>query len=296
MGQRRAHIWSGAPHVKSESGLPCDGAARSNAMRFSEGSGVDAVTEGSTQAKGAPPELRAVELSRETAARRHALMEAYAHDVYIPAFPDAVIREDPRYWVDLLDAAEPPPPPQPRIEVVLLLDAEDHPVAGVTIEYYRAARIGLLTYIAVAEGARGKGIGRRLIAAARAWLDRTADAATPMLAETERYQDAHDDAERGETDLRQKRLAGLGARMLDFDYVMPPLRPELPPYRLHLMCFLRDGEGRDSLRAPQVAAFLRELAAALGADLAAHADTADMMAALETRDTLHLLPLPRAKG
>lgn len=249
----------------------------------------------STQAKGAPADLRAVELSRETAARRHALMEAYARDVYVPAFPDAVIREDPRYWVELLDAPEPPPPPQPRIEVVLLLDSDDRPVAGVTIEYYRIASVGLLTYIAVAEGARGKGIGRRLIGAARGWLDRIADADTPMLAETERYQDAHDDAERAETDLRQKRLTALGARMIDFDYVMPPLRPGLPPYRLHLMCFLRRDERRDGLPASQVAAFLEELAAALGADLAAHADTAGMIAALATRDELHLMPLPRAR-
>src|SRR3546814_19249669 len=101
-----------------------------------------------------------------------------------------------------------------------------------------------------------------------------------MLAETERHQDAHDDEERAETDLRQKRLAGLGARMLDFDYVMPPLRPGLPPYRLHLMCFLRKDEGRASLPAPQVAAFLRALAAALGADLAAHEDTAGGVAGL----------------
>src|SRR3546814_7198752 len=83
--------------------------------------------------------------------------------------------------------------------------------------------------------------------------------------------------------------------MLDFDYVMPPLRPGLPPYRLHLMCFLRKDEGRASLPAPQVAAFLRELAAALGADLAAHEDTAGMMAALAARGDLHLLPLPRAR-
>jgi len=252
------------------------------------------VDEGSMRSKYASAVLRAVELSRESAPRRHALMEAYARDVYIPAFPDAVIREDPRYWVNLLDAAEPPPPPQPRIEVVLLLDSDDRPVAGVTIEYYRTAGVGLLTYIAVAEGARGKGIGRRLIGAARNWLDRTADADTPMLAETERYQDAHDDDERAETDLRQKRLAGLGARMLDFDYVMPPLRLGLPPYRLHLMCFLRKNEGRTTLPAAQVAAFLRELAAALGAELAAHEDTAGMMAALAERGDLHLLPLPRA--
>src|SRR3546814_15745839 len=92
--------------------------------------------------KEAPEDLRVVELSRETAPRRHALMEAYARDVYIPAFPDAVIREDPRYWVDLLDAAEPPPPPQPRTEVVQLLDSHDRRVAGVRIEDHRTAQAG----------------------------------------------------------------------------------------------------------------------------------------------------------
>ena len=39
------------------------------------------------------------------------------------------------------------------------------------------------------------------------------------------------------TVLRQRRLAGLGARLIDFDYIMPPLRPGLAPHRLHMLAF-----------------------------------------------------------
>lgn len=252
-----------------------------------------AVTNGPPNVRRDATNLLALELSCVPRDERHALMAAYTKEVYCPAFPDVSIREDTDYWLSLLDA-EHPDPPQPLIEVILLVDGDNVPVAGVTIEHYRTAGVGLLTYIAVAETMRGAGIGRRLVGAARAWLDRAAGPDTPMLAETERYQDACDDAEREATDIRQKRLARLGARMIDMDYVMPPLRQGELPHRLHLMCFQSIDDQRTTLSAPQISSFLKELAAALGADLAAHADTAEMIASLATMSTLSLHTLPRA--
>lgn len=238
-------------------------------------------------------DLQARRVSSLPARERERLIETYRRDVYEPAFPDASIREDPRYWLDLMGANPYPPPPQPRIEVVLLVDGE-RVVAGVTVEHYRTAECGLLTYISVAPAMRGRGLGRRLIAAARAALDAMADAATPMFAETERLEDARDDQEAAETVLRQTRLDKLGARLIDFDYVMPPLRPDSDPHRLHLL-LIDPAHCWSSLEPRRVAGLIRELAAALGADLTAHADTAEMMAALARANALTLHPLPAAQ-
>lgn len=226
---------------------------------------------------------------------REALIRSYRERVYESAFPDASIREDPQYWLDLLDAGEYPPSPQPLIDVVLLTAADGHVAAGVTIEYYRVAGCGLLTYISVEPALRGQGLGRRLVSAARATLDAMAAPETLMFAETERLEDAHDEDERQETILRQSRLAKLGARLVDFDYVMPPLRPDSSPHRLHLMVF--DPErSLTSVAAREVAGLMRELADALGADLAASRDTAAMMAMLDLAGQLPVGPLPAATG
>ena len=170
-----------------------------------------------------------------------------------------------------------------------MVGAGDRVIGGVTIELYRAATIGFLTYIAVDEAARGKGLGRRLLAAARAWLDEVGGPDVPMLAETERYEDAGDDAERDATVLRQRRFASLGARMLDFDYVMPPLRPGLHPHRLHMMIL---GEP-DEVAAARVLGLLVELAHALGTDLDHFEETRAMAAALASAASLTTAPLPK---
>lgn len=232
-------------------------------------------------------------LSTLPAIERSQLIETYRRDVYEPAFPDESIREDPQYWLDLMAAEPYPPPPQPRIEVVLLLEG-DRVVAGVTVEHYRDADCGLLTYISVAPALRGRGLGRKLVEAARAALDAMSSPATPLFAETERLEDAHNAEETAETVLRQKRLDSLGARLIDFDYIMPPLRPDSEPHRLHLLLIDPDRRWR-SLEPSRVVALMRELAAALGADLAAHDDTTAMMDALHRTGPLALRSLPAAQ-
>ncbi|MBX3595471.1 GNAT family N-acetyltransferase [Sphingomonas sp.] len=233
-------------------------------------------------------DVRAVRLSALDTADRADLLARYANEVYAPAFPDAEIREDPDYWRGLLDADPYPPPPQPRIEVLVLVDGDGRIAGGVTIELYRRANAGLLTYISVAPDRRGRGLGKRLIAEARAALDRFAAPDTPMFAETERMEDAHDDDERAATVLRQRRLAGMGARWVEFDYVMPPLRPDTSPHRLHLMIF----DGPDAVPAATVLALLNELAHALDTDLDRSGDTRAMAGWLAAQDMLPVVPLP----
>ncbi len=237
--------------------------------------------------------LRAVRLSEVDAAARARLIGIYERTVYGLAFPDAEIREDPAYWLGLLGADPYPPPPQPRLEVILLVEGDDVVAGGVTIELYRTANCGLLTYISIAADRRGQGLGKRLVAEARAAIARMAGGPRPIFAETERLDDAHDEAERAATILRQTQLAGLGARMVDYDYWMPPLRPGLPAHRLHLM--LIDTDQPETVPAATVAALMTELAAALGADLDAHAETRAMMAWLAGETMIPTRPLPAAR-
>ena len=238
--------------------------------------------------QGQAETITAVRLSQAAPGERRALLDAYTREVYVPAFPDEAIREDTSYWLELMESEPWPAPPQPLLEVILIIEGK-RVLGGVTIELYRAATVGFLTYIAVADAARGKGVGRRLVAAARAWLDEVGGADVPMLAETERFEDATTQAEREATVLRQRRLAGLGARLLDFDYIMPPLRPGLHPHRLHLMVF----GAVETLSGRRVLGLLEELAHALGTDLERFQDTKAMAAALADDPVLAVKPLPK---
>lgn len=234
------------------------------------------------------PVLQAVPLSAVDSATRADLLRRYEAQVYGPAFPDAEIREDPDYWLGLLDANPYPPPPQPLIDVLLLVDDDGDVAGGVTIELYREADAGLLTYISVDARRRGQGLGKRLIAEARAALDRFGSAHTLMFAETERLEDAQDEAERDATILRQRQLAGMGARWVEFDYVMPPLRADTLPHRLHLMMF----GGPDRVPAATVLALLDELARALNTRLDRFDDTRRMAEWLAAASDLPVKPLP----
>lgn len=240
---------------------------------------------------GTQSDLRAIRLSGQTPDERERLLDLYEATVYAPAFPDAGIREDPGYWLGLLNADPYPPPPQPRIEVILLVGDDGKVGGGATIELYRDAGCGLLTYLSIHADRRGRGLGARLVAEARAALERMAGGPAPMFAETERLEDAHDAVERAETILRQSRLAGLGAKLVDFDYIMPPLRADTLPHRLHLMIF---GDP-PAIQGKTVLGLLDELARALGTDLAKFDDTRGMAELLARDPQLAVLPLPAAK-
>jgi GNAT superfamily N-acetyltransferase len=238
--------------------------------------------------------VRVIRLSQAASEDRQSLLDAYAREVYVPAFPDETLREDPGNWLHLLSPDPPLGPPQPLLEVTLLIDTDERVVGGVTTEFYRTAGVGLLTYIAVREGSRRRGLGQQLVKAAQSWIDETAGADVLMLAETERGEDAQNETEMSETMLRQERLARLGARMVDLDYVMPPLREGLATRRLHLMVFRETA----CVSARTVLAVLDELAHALGTDLAKFDDTRAMVASLARADLLAVesLPLAPAEG
>lgn len=236
-------------------------------------------------------QLHAVRLSQKSPGERARLLKCYEATVYAPAFPDAEIREDPAYWLSLLDADPYPVPPQPKIEVILLVADDGSVAGGATIELYRTAGCGLLTYLSIHAERRGQGLGKRLVAEARAALERMAGGPALMFGETERLEDAQDEAERTETILRQSRLSGLGAKLVDFDYIMPPLRADTLPHRLHLMVF---GDP-PQIAGKTVLALLDELARALETNLLLFDDTRDMAEFLAKDPPLAIRRLPAAR-
>lgn len=226
--------------------------------------------------------MRLSQVPRDSASR---LLHAYADQVYFAAFPEPDLRESPPDWVRFFDGAI--PSPAPWTEVILLVEGETV-LGGVTIEYYREAGAGLLTYIAIGPQHRGRRLtpggaklSHTLIAEARKALQERSRRPTPMFAETERFEDARDEEERKTTKLRQEKLTGLGARVIQFDYVMPPLRPDAAPHRLHLLVFDPPDPGQMlQIGSATVLALLDELARSLGTELSAHPDTAAMEQAL----------------
>ena len=235
--------------------------------------------------QGGAEALEAVRLSTLSPDERARLLEAYERDVYAPAFPDAELREDPGAWLRLLDSYPYPPPPQPRIEVGLLRDQGGRVVGGATVEHYRTADCGLLTYIAVDPALRGTGAGKRMVKEAHAALEGMAGKGRLLFAETERLEDAPNDHEREETVTRQLRLHALGARLVAFDYVMPPLRSGLPPRPLHLMLFVsKDEEQTQAVPAGRARALSEELAAARAQSDAMIAPITGMNTSAESSD------------
>lgn len=212
-------------------------------------------------------------------------LKAYADQVYFAAFPEPDLRENPPDWVQYLDGTI--PSPAPWTEVILLVQGEAV-LGGVTIEYYRQAGAGLLTYIAIDPQHRGrtltpggKKLSHILVEEARTALANRGGSGTLMFAETERFEDAHDEEERAATLVRQRQLTKLGAREIGFEYVMPPLRADAAPRRLHLLLLDPPSPGQQPMvRGALVLALLDELARSLGTELSAHPDTAQMEKAL----------------
>lgn len=247
-----------------------------------------------SEATGSTAAPNFIRLSDRDAKARADLLDRYRTEVYEAAFPDPDLREDTGYWLRLLDEA--PEAPQPRLDLILAVAPDGAILGGVTIEHYRSADCGLLTYIAVSPNRRDKGLGRALVAEARRRLAEWAGKPVPLFAETEIYDEAEDDHERKEVVERQNRLAKLGAMLVDFAYVMPPLSAGQQPRRLHLMLFDAPDPGRPlTIGAARVLALMEELAGALGADLAAHPETAAMAETLADDALLAVVPLPATR-
>jgi GNAT superfamily N-acetyltransferase len=107
------------------------------------------------------------------------------------------------------------------MRVRLALDG-DEIVGGITYERYPHSRVGLVTYMVVAPGARERGLGRELLT----------DAVTELYAEGARLVvgEVNDPRVHGEAARpRLERFLRWGAQRIDIEYVQPSLGPGLSP-------------------------------------------------------------------
>lgn len=162
------------------------------------------------------------------------LRRLYA-EVIAPSFPPAE-REPVERLGRVLSADE------LRGAVAVLPDGV--PVGALFMEWFADIRAGLLCYFAVRPDLRGRGIGRRLIAAATPqWRATLRPHVVFAEAEDPRFHDAGSTtpadgaantdggtttdgrADYGDDDARLRLYAGLGARRLPIPYLMPELAP-----------------------------------------------------------------------
>jgi hypothetical protein len=138
----------------------------------------------------------------------------------------------------------------------------------IVCEYYPRSRSGLVSYVAVAEAARGRGLGRRLVDRAVALLRRDAEAAAAKLVTV--FAEIHDPAKATVRDDvmrpldRVRAMAAFGAMRVPVAYVQPELEPGAGRGRtLMLIAFPPGGGPFETLPTKVVRTFLEELYEAL---------------------------------
>lgn len=201
------------------------------------------------------------------------ILKRFFDEIYVPAFPNPDIREsfesllrynDPEHFGDsephgfiILAVAEGPSGPTP--------------VGGALYEVYHSCRAALLTYIVVHLDKHSQGLGTALFNEVLNGLGRLDDFGEhgPLLfAETKLR---NDDSDSSAAELTRKRisfLSKLGFLGLDFNYLMPPLSPELNYISdLQLLIFKKCLQpDATAMPVEHVAAFLQAFYAAIVGD------------------------------
>lgn len=158
------------------------------------------------------------------------LLDAAYREVYLPAFPLRDEQEDPAIWTPRLQN----PDANPRLAWLVagtrLADPAQRRVQGLLVgEYYAASRCVLISYVAVAEAARGRGLGRQLFDALRRTLEsgRLSRGASVQAV----FAEIHDPAALAATGdvldprARLRVMARLGGMRIPVAYLQPPLGP-----------------------------------------------------------------------
>ena len=198
-------------------------------------------------------------------ARRDQSLLARFVPLYEQIFSDPKQRENPKLWPPRLWAV--PPEPEPLLHVLLARSARDEILGGAVCEYYRASSCGLLTYLLVAEQARGTGIGRVLTRAAlsalRADAEQCSAALRAMFAEAEDPRATEDIERRAYRVARLGLLAKLGAALVDVRFVQPDLGDGAGRER-GLVLLTLTGATHAPIPGPVLGAFMHEFYRSLG--------------------------------
>ena len=183
------------------------------------------------------------------------------------------------------------------LEGLVAVDGDGRPLGVSVGEWSPAARVMLLSYLAVAAETRGTGIGSLLYTTQ---LDRWRETLRPclVLAEVERP-DAHTgDAHRGDPQARLRFYARHGARALDVPYFQPAFGPGRERvYGMLLLALHVDpelaGSGADTVAAEPVRQFLTQYLSSAEGSVGDDPATEALRRAVGDPAAVRLLPVDR---
>jgi GNAT superfamily N-acetyltransferase len=233
--------------------------------------------------------FRAFDLSHPALSEevRQRLCWRYYDQVYKAAFPVADEAEDPTVWLRLF--AQRPAPPEPLLRILFAIADTDSSqtidevalLGGIHVEYYRASRAALATYLCVAPHARRQGIARFLLKQAVAAVCQDAGSVSvPLFGEAEDPESWSDPSLRTEARQRLVALSRLGFGEVPIRYRQPPLGSN-KRFVDNLKFLLLSAGGSASVKLSTLRAFMDEFYQALGAG---KPDETRMFGAVQSED------------
>ncbi len=222
-------------------------------------------------------------------ARDESLLDHLYQAVYLPNFQTPEQQEDPSIWKPLLWGPV-PLPPKPILHILVAgqhVRAQERRIlyGFLILEFFRTSACGLLTYLAVDQNARRRGVARLLLAKAIEQLKVDARAQGTELRAV--FAEVNDPALVSESEgaitpaERVKIFARLGARQVPVRYVQPQLKPGRGRSGTLLLIALPiESRPPEVLDSRTVRAFLREFYQSLGVDPARDPDFTRMIADL----------------
>jgi len=221
--------------------------------------------------------------------RDESLLDHLYQTLYLPNFHTPEQQEDPSIWKPLLWGPV-PPPPKPILHILVAgqhVRAQERRIlyGFLILEFFRTSACGLLTYLAVDQNARRRGVARLLLAKAIGQLKADARAQGTELRAV--FAEVNDPALVSESEgaitpaERVRIFERLGARQVPVRYVQPQLKPGRGRSDTLLLIALPIGSRPPEVLDPRtVRAFLREFYESLGVDPARDPDFTRMIADL----------------
>lgn len=225
---------------------------------------------GPSNALGSMRDISMIDLRDVDPGTRADLCLRFHEQVYRAAFPDPDVAETPEVWLPLLEGTG---PGGHVLHVVLAVGPSGGPtdvdtpaiLGGAVIEFFPRSEVTLLSYLCIATGLRGRGLGHAFIRRIRAVGSAHSSSADPLVVCEARSADASPDGSEARHDRlgRIRVLNSLGFREVMSPYRQPPLAPGRP-WVDGMMLLAHSPDGDPAVDRPRLELFLDEYRRSLG--------------------------------
>ena len=193
------------------------------------------------------------------------LMDRAYAEIMVPIFSDINEREPKQAIANRLQAKE--ANAQPETHLILSGEALDDPIKAeldglVIVELYGRSGLSLVTYLATAPSARGRGIGKNLLWQARQLTQRRNRRDSMVLAEVHNPELIDCESDIMDPFKRLKIFTALGARIIPIRYVQPALSEH--SHKVSSLVLLVFGQSEEGLDPQRLINFFEEFYQALG--------------------------------